>query len=376
MTTLIGLYPLSEENTVVQRLRSLYLSIIREESKGPLSYLVLTALSPLSYSYYAVIRLRELLYRRGVLETTTLPVPVISVGNITVGGTGKTPFLELLAKILLDRGKKVAILSRGYAGLKVGENQVNDEYLELSERLPNAPILLGKDRVSNAKKALEDSGPDCLLLDDGFQHWRLARDLDIVMIDGLEPFGNGRLVPAGTLREPLASLNRANLVILSHTDLCRPAEIQAIKKRLAELAEKTNRHIPVLEAVHHPLHLEDMTARHIEISWLKDKKVYAFCGLGNPKSFEKTLRLMGVDMVRFKDFPDHHHYSKNELLSMDNEASGLGADAVITTQKDFVKIKNAADKTPWQTPIFSLRVEMRITNGLDVLSESLEKVTA
>ncbi len=374
MTTLIGPYPLSEENTVVQRLRSLYLSIIKEESKGPLPSLALTTLSLLSYPYYAAIILRELMYRYGVLEAATLPVPVISVGNITMGGTGKTQFLELLAKILLDRGKKVAILSRGYAGLKVGEKQVNDEYLELSERLPSVPILLGKDRLSNAKKALEDSGPDCLLLDDGFQHLRLTRDLDIVVIDGLEPFGNGRLLPAGTLREPPASINRANLVILSHTDLCRPAEIQAIKKRLAELAE-TDRHIPILEAVHHPLCLEDMTARHVETSWLRDKKVYAFCGLGNPRSFEGTLRLMGADMVRFKEFPDHYHYTTKELHSIDNEASTLGVDAVVTTHKDFVKIKDAADKKSWQTPIFSLRVEMRITNGLDRLSESLEKVT-
>ncbi|MCP4365169.1 MAG: tetraacyldisaccharide 4'-kinase, partial [Planctomycetes bacterium] len=130
-----------------------------------------------------------------------------------------------------------------------------------------------------------------------------------------------------------------------------------------------------LEAVHHPLCLEDMTARHVETSWLRDKKVYAFCGLGNPRSFEGTLRLTGADMVRFKDFPDHYHYTTNELQSIDNEASTLGVDAVVTTHKDFVKIKDAADKKSWQTPIFSLRVEMRITNGLDGLSESLEKVT-
>ncbi|MFQ5863504.1 MAG: tetraacyldisaccharide 4'-kinase [Candidatus Brocadiales bacterium] len=369
MTTLIGLYPLSKEKAVVQKLRSLYLSTIRKDRKGPLSSLALSVLSSLSYFYYALLMLRELLYRYGVFKSVPLPVPVISVGNITIGGTGKTPFLELLTKFLLDRGKKVAILSRGYAGMKIGDDQVNDEYLEFSEKLPDVPILLGKDRLSTAREALKNYRPDCLLLDDGFQHWGLARDLDIVVIDGLEPFGNGSLVPAGTLREPLNNLNRANLFILSRIDLCGPMEIQATKKRLGEI----DCHIPILEAVHHPLYLEDITGQRLEIPWLRDKKLYAFCGLGNPESFEKTLHFAGADVVRFKDFPDHHHYSTNELATIDSEASKLGVDAVVTTQKDFVKIKRTVNHV-WQNPILSLRVEMRVTNGLDVLSEKLEKV--
>ncbi|MEE9199860.1 MAG: tetraacyldisaccharide 4'-kinase [Candidatus Brocadiales bacterium] len=369
MTTLTGLYPLSEENAVVQRLRRLYLSIIREEKKGLLPSLVLSVLSVLSCFYYVLFRLRELLYRFGVLKSVSLPVPVISIGNITTGGTGKTPLLELVTKFLIDRGKKVAILSRGYAGMKIGENQVNDEYLEFAERLPDVPVLLGKDRLSSARTALEDLGADCLLLDDGFQHWRLARDLDIVVIDGLEPFGNGGLIPAGILREPLNNLCRAHLLILSHTDLCGPTEIEAIEKRLAEI----DYHKPVLESVHHPLHLEDMTGARREIPWLRGKRIYAFCGLGNPGSLEKTLAHTGADVVTFKDFPDHHHYSTNELVTIDDEASRLGADAVVTTQKDLVKIKNM-DTRAWNTPILSLRVEMRITNGLDILSEKLEKV--
>lgn len=379
MTTHTGLYPLSEERAVVQKLRSLYLSIIREERKGLLPSLLLLLLSPLSYIYYALIRLRELLYRYGIPRSVKLPVPVISVGNITMGGTGKTPFLEFLTKFLLDRGKKVAILSRGYAGMNVRGNQVNDEYLELSERLPSVPILLGKDRLSSAREAIKDYNPDCLLLDDGFQHWRLARDLDIVVIDGMQPFGNGSLVPAGMLREPLYSLKRANLIILSHTDLCRPKEIQATEKYLHEI----DGDMSVLEAVHHPLYLEDTAGQRLEILWLRGKRLYAFCGLGNPKSFEKTLQLSGADIVRFRDFPDHHHYSRNELTEIDSEASKLGVDAIVTTQKDFVKINimpNSGQpqglplQTKWQKPIFSLRVEMRITKGLDVLAEKLEEI--
>jgi tetraacyldisaccharide 4'-kinase len=354
---------------VVQKLRSLYLSIIREERKGTFPSLVLLLLSPPSYLYHALLRFRELLYRYGMLRSVKLPVPVISVGNITVGGTGKTPFLEFLAKFLLDRGKKVAILSRGYAGIKVGGNRVNDEYLELSKRLPSVPVLLGKDRLSSAREALKNYNPDCLLLDDGFQHWKLARNLDVVVIDGMQPFGNGGLVPAGILREPLSSLKRASLIILSRTDLCRPQEIQTTKKHLDEI----NSHIPVLEAVHHPLHLEDATGRCLETPWLRGKRLYAFCGIGNPKSFEKTLRLLGADIVRFKDFPDHHHYGRNELAAIDSEASKLGVDAIVTTQKDFVKI-NATPNQAWGKPILSLRVEMRITSGLDVLSKKLEEV--
>ena len=371
MTTHTGLYPLSEKKAVVQNLRRLYLSIIRKEQKGLLPSLVLSILSLLSYFYYAALRIRGLLYRYGILESVPLPVPVISVGNITTGGTGKTPCLEFITRFLLDRGKKVAILSRGYAGMEIQGNQVNDESLELAERLPGVRVLLGKNRLSSARKALKDDGPDCLLLDDGFQHQRLARDLDIVVIDALQPFGNGGLIPAGILREPVNGLNRANLLILSHTDLCEPVEIQAIKKRLGEI----DCHIPTLEAVHHPLHLEDMTSRRIDLPWLKGKKIYAFCGLGNPKSFEKTLQLTGADVVTFNDFPDHHHYSAGELAEIDAGAVKLGVDAVVTTQKDLVKIKNVGDHS-WQTRILSLRVELRITNGLDVLSEKLEKVIA
>lgn len=346
-------------------MRALYLSIINKENKGALSSLLRFFLMPFSYLYYLGIKVRESLYRLGLLKRALLPVPVISIGNITLGGTGKTPLVELVTRFLLERGKKVAILSRGYRATKRGSEEVNDEYLELLGNLPRVPILLGRDRLSSARKALMDYRPDCLILDDGFQHHRLARDLDIVVLDSLVPFGSGGLIPAGTLREPLTSLKRADLLVLSRADQCNPAELESIRKCLQAL----DNHIPIVEAVHYPLYLEDLEGRRLETSWLRGKRVYAFCGLGNPASFEKTLGLLSAELLGFRGFPDHHYYSTNELDVISREAARLAVDAVITTQKDMVKIRDMQ----WRGHLLSLRVEMRITRGQEAFSQELKK---
>lgn len=348
-------------------MRNLYLSIVKKERKGPLSFTVFLALLPFSSLYYLVLRIRELLYRWGLLRSTSLPLPVISVGNITTGGTGKTPLVEFLTRFLLDKGKKVAILSRGYNGIKRPLGEVNDEYLEFRENLPNVPILLGKNRLSSAKTAMEEYHPNCIILDDGFQHWRLQRVLDVVVIDSLEPFGNGGLIPSGTLREPLRNLRRAGLFILSHTDQCDPKALEDLKRNLGEI----DSNIPIVESIHYPLYLEDPGGQRLDTSWLRGKRLYAFCGLGNPLSFQKTLQLLGGEIVGFRAFPDHHHYSNKDIDFVAREALQLEAEALITTQKDMVKLR---DYSLWPIPILSLKIEIRITKGLEFLSDKLEKV--
>ncbi|HHT9157207.1 MAG TPA: tetraacyldisaccharide 4'-kinase [Candidatus Tripitaka californicus] len=361
--------------------RELYLSIASGRRGGAAAFVTLNALRPASYLYGGLLWTRGLLYRHGVLPTVRLPLPVISVGNITLGGTGKTPLVELLARFLTERGKKVAILSRGYAGT----NGTSDEFMEFRERLPHVPFLLGKDRLASARTAIEEFHPQCLLLDDGFQHWGLARDLDIVVIDTLSPFGSGHLLPAGTLREPPSSLKRAGLFVLSRTNLCPPERLQDIKGHLLHLNSLT----PIIETVHHPLYLEDMNGNRVEVSYLNGKKTFAFCGLGNPTSFEKTLQSLGANVVGFKSFSDHHHYTPEECKGLTSEAIKLGAEAIVTTCKDRVKLVGAysralgrfavANNTPLQDndcplPFFALRIEMRITRGQEALASALSRI--
>lgn len=342
--------------------KEFYLSIASGHIKGTVASLALNLLRPASYLYGGLLWTRSLLYRQGFFPVVRLPLPVISVGNITVGGTGKTPFTEFLVKFLTRNGKKVAILSRGYGGT----NGMNDEAKEFREKLPGVPILLGKDRVANARMAIEKFHPQCLILDDGFQHLKIARDLDIVIIDSLEPFGTGNLIPAGTLREPMSSLRRAGLFVLSKTNLCAPGELQKIKAGLRALDSST----PIIETVHHPLYLEDMKGNRLETSHLNRKRILAFCGLGSPTSFEKTLRLLGANLVGFKRFPDHHLYSPEEEKGLMAETLRQKADFIVTTNKDRVKLQ----EKDWPTPLFSLRIEIRITQSQGALIDALRRI--
>ena len=192
-------------------LKEYYLSILYGQQRGFIAALIKSTLSAFTYPYLAVLNTRNLFYKNGVVESTRLPVRVISIGNITTGGTGKTPLVEFLARHLLEKKKKVAILSRGYGGnnpLQKSNDNVNDECLILMENLRNVPVLAGKNRVINGERAIRDYDVDCLVLDDGFQHLKLKRDLDIVVIDSLDPFGGENLIPRGSLREPLKPWTR------------------------------------------------------------------------------------------------------------------------------------------------------------------------
>ncbi|MGR3311422.1 MAG: tetraacyldisaccharide 4'-kinase [Candidatus Brocadiales bacterium] len=352
-----------------------FVSIVR--SKHPTGIIIRASLFIPAFCYRLILEFREFLYKRGILKKAKVSVPVISIGNITMGGTGKTPMVEFVARYLSGKGKKVAILSRGYAGVRSSEfgvrseeSFVNDEYLVLSENLPDIPNLLGKDRVKNAATAIGKYDAQCLILDDGFQHWKLERNLDIVVIDALNPFGFERLIPQGTLREPLRNLRRAHIFVLSHCDQCPQDSLDLIKQRLKQI----NDNAPIVETVHAPSHLESLYD-HVnrETSWLNGKRVYAFCGLGNPESFKLTLKGLGARVSKFDYFPDHHFYNQAELDGIIKEAEGLGAEAIITTQKDGVKIKtlNTRVGAYCNTPLLVLKIEVRILKGKDALCKML-----
>ncbi|MFQ5963662.1 MAG: tetraacyldisaccharide 4'-kinase [Candidatus Scalinduaceae bacterium] len=360
-----------------------YLSILSGRQRGFLAAFIRSFLSAFTYPYLAVLNTRNALYKYGIAKSKTLPARVISIGNITTGGTGKTPLVEFSARYLQKKGKIVAILSRGYGeqvlqttkgnltaednNFKIGKF-VNDEYLILKENLKDEPILLGKDRVQTGEKAIRDYDANCLILDDGFQHLRMKRDLDIVVIDSLNPFAGESLIPRGSLREPIKNLKRADLFVLSHCNQSDENTIKLIYKKLNQI----NSEIPVCESIHEPVYIENINdSSKLETEWLRGKRVYGLCAIGNPESFASTLKELGVDLIRFLPFHDHHYYTQEELDSVITEAKSLGVDAIVVTQKDLVKIRN---KNINDANILSLKIEIRITKGMEYYEEAMARI--
>ena len=352
-------------------LKEYYLSILYGQQRGFIAALIKSTLSAFTYPYSAVLNTRDFLYKNGVVKSTRLPVKVISIGNITTGGTGKTPLVESMARCLLEKNKKVAILSRGYGGnnsLQENNDNVNDECLILRENLQDVTVLAGKDRVSNGEKAIRESGVDCLLLDDGFQHLKLKRDLDIVVIDSLNPFGGENLIPRGSLREPLRNLGRAGLFIISH---CNQSKKQIIKSIYTKL-NYVNNDAPVCESIHRPVHIESMTDGSIlGPEWLMGKRIYGLSAIGNPESFTYTLKELGADLIKHRKFHDHHNYNREEIGDVVYEAKLLGVDAIVVTQKDIVKIRKM-DINDFN--ILSLKIETQITKGIELYEEAIDRV--
>ncbi len=348
-----------------------YLSILSGQQRGFIAAIVKSTLSAFTLPYLAVLKSRNALYRNDIVKSTRLPVKVISVGNITTGGTGKTPLVEFSVKYLSELGRKVAVLSRGYGGensSQKGDEMVNDECLALIENLRDVPVLAGRDRVKNGEKAINDFGIDCVVLDDGFQHLRLKRDLDIVVIDALNPFGGENLIPRGSLREPLHNLERADLFIISHCDQGNEQTIRSIYSKLNLI----NHNAPICESIHSPVHFDSVADGSIlELEWIKGKKVYALSALGNPQSFAYTLKGLGADLVKHKAFQDHHIYTKEEIDDAISEAQSLDTDAIVVTQKDIVKIRKMNIKN---ANILSLRIEIKITRGVDLYKAAIDRV--
>ncbi len=348
-----------------------YLSLLSGQQRGFIATIVKSTLSAFTLPYLAVLSTRNALYRNAIIKSTRLPVKVVSIGNITTGGTGKTPLVEFTVKHLSESGRKVAVLSRGYGGNNSTQESseiVNDECLALIENLQDVPVLAGRDRVKNGEKAISDFGVDCVVLDDGFQHLRLERDLDIVVIDALNPFGGESLIPRGSLREPLQNLERADLFILSHCDQGNEQIIRSIYKKLDQINHST----PVCESIHSPVHLDNIADNSIlDLEWLNGKRVYALSAIGNPQSFSHTLKELGADLIKHKVFQDHHIYTNDEINNVVSDAQLIAADAIVVTQKDIVKIKKMNIK---DADILSLRIEIKITRGIDLYKAALDRV--
>ena len=325
----------------------------------------------LSGLYCLIVGLRNFCYKIGIFRTFRLNAKVISVGNITWGGTGKTSFVSFLAKNLIRKNQKVAILIRGYKRKEKSmialENKVEnidwqrtgDEAYLLGSNLNSVPVIVGKDRVKSGKYAIDKYSAQYLILDDGFQYRKLSKDINIVMLDAQNPFGNEKLIPAGKLREPLANIKMADILVLNNVEQAKD------KKQLIDRLRKYNSIAPIIETKYAVKKICDLKEeRFIQIDQIKGKKIIGFCGIGNPEGFKATLRNLGVEILDFVVFPDHYVYREKDVQRIGQRVSDKNADFVLTTEKD--KIRLTAFKN-LEIPIYFVEIESEIIRGQEDL---------
>ena len=349
----------------------------------------------LSMVFKVIIKLRHALYAVRILRDSTLGVQVIAVGNLTVGGTGKTPVVEKFARELQDAGRKVAILSRGYRSkprpvherllnkillrqditppkivsngeaLLLDSETSGDEPYMLAANLRDVVVLVDKDRVKSGRYAIEKYGCDTLLLDDGFQYWKLrGRRHDVVLIDYQDPFGNGNLLPRGTLREPPSHLARAHTIFITKID----GSTDKLRKQIQELNPKAG----IIECVHHPLFFEDLfTGEQLPLEFVRHRRLATISGIAQPESFEQSLIRLGNQVVYQRRFADHHRYSQQEVLDVINRGVRRQAEMLITTQKDAVRFPKLDRR---DLPIYFMRVEIKIMRGANDFQDCVKKI--
>jgi tetraacyldisaccharide 4'-kinase len=321
-----------------------------------------------AHGYGGIASTRARLYRDGVFTTKHIPCPVISVGNLTVGGTGKTPMTHYLATLLQTQGNRVAIITRGYRGQKergggivsdgkkilLGCQQAGDEALMLAQKLPGVVVAVGQDRYASAQKVLKAYRPDVMLLDDGFQHLRLARQINLLLMDYHRPLGNGFILPRGPLRESVNALQRADAICFTRTDQLR-SSVPAIDERLNVALTRLAKAPPLfyfgqktkVTKIASPTATK--TPRHfsggddLRSGVLIGKKIFAFSGIGNNQAFRQTIADLGGNIVGYRDFGDHHRYRPHEPQELVDEALKRQADYLATTEKDVVRLPEA----PW-----------------------------
>jgi tetraacyldisaccharide 4'-kinase len=338
-----------------------------------------------SVCYSVVVRLRNFLYSSGLLKAHRAKAAVISIGNITTGGTGKTPLVIWLCRqiasepVLQITNSQCAILTRGYKlsghkhkTMKAQETDyLTDEPAVFAESCLEAEVIINPDRVAGAEEAAIKFGSKVLIMDDGFQHRRLARDLDIVAVDATEPFGYGRMLPAGLLREPVSSLKRADAVVITRCD-------QVSRNSLAELEDKLrliNPDLVMARSIHSPAYVKTADKKEIGVEELKGRKVFAFCGIGNPESFLNTIQAIGAELVGSRIFNDHHHYTEDCMAEISEQAEKLNADMILTTQKDQNKIRLSASARTGVRLAY-IAIEIRFLSGREQLTGLIEKALA
>lgn len=379
----------------IEKLEAYVLSVIEGRRSGTWPATLQVFLRILSWIFGVIVQARLALYQFGILRYHALGCQILSVGNLTVGGTGKTPIVEVFARELASRGRKVAILSRGYKmkeplfllrvlrtltlqsrrepppvvsdGTQVllNSQEGGDEPYMLATNLPGVVVIVGKDRVKSGRHAIKKFKCNTLILDDGFQNLHLKHRLDIVLVDRTNPFGNGRLLPCGVLREPIRNLKRAGFVFITKSTGDGAIEL---KKTLREL----NPDAPISECRHCARHLQNVYTREQRpLEALRGLTIAAVSGIAVPKSFEDELIRLGATVRYHKRYTDHHRYAPTEILDVIDRAVSLGCQAVLTTEKDAVRFPPLDDR---RVPILFLRVEIEMLSGQEGFHDWISRI--
>ena len=344
--------------------QALWKAIVEGEASPLARWTLGPLLTTLSYAYSWAHALRLQAYHKRWAAVRRLPCRVLSIGNLTLGGTGKTPVVELVAGLLHQEGVRVCVLSRGYGGRAqsgitvVSDGQkclvppevAGDEPVLLAEHLVSLPVIVGKDRYAAGMLAVERFGADAIVLDDGFQHVQLARDLDILLLDAMRPFGNGRLFPRGELRDRPAAIARADAVVMTRWESDATPSLLATQLRPSDL--------PLFRSRHTPQDLRVLADGDIlPLASLKGQRVVAFCGIGTPPHFRLTLQRLGADIAAFVAFPDHHPYMRSEIEQLVMAAKQHRVDILVTTEKDGVRLRRLL---PLAGQVWELRIRATI----------------
>jgi tetraacyldisaccharide 4'-kinase len=344
--------------------RESFLQLISGQRRGAAASFLRGGLWLASGPYALFSLLRNRAYDLGLARIHPAGLPVVSIGNLTTGGTGKTPFAAWVARWYRERGVRVCLVSRGY-GAEPGAP--NDEALVLEQLCPDVPHLQDPDRVRSAHVAREELASQLILLDDGFQHRRLARDLDIVLIDALNPFGHGQVLPRGLLREPRRSLRRARQVVVTRVDQVSSLDRDRLLAELRALHPAAD----IAEVAFPNGGLISAQGRREPLEWLRQQRVAAFCGIGNPASFQASLKSAGAVVVAFEAWADHQAYGREQITQLEAWIRQHGPQMVLTTQKDLVKIQ--AERLAG-VPLWALEQEVAVTSGLEGLERNLSAI--
>ncbi len=378
----------------LENLEQFAIDVILERRHGFRAALLRVILHGLSFIYERIVQLRLFLYRRRVLRERTLGCLVVSIGNLTVGGTGKTPIVEKFARALQTGGRRVAVLSRGYKSvprpvtkswsdrlrrrdtspprivsdgksLLLDSLTAGDEPYMLANNLRDVIVLVDKDRVKSGRYAIREMKADTLLLDDGLQYLHLKHRLDIVLIDRQAPFGNEYLLPRGTLREPPRNLRRASYIFITKSTGEPNDELIARIRRYNRTAE-------IIECAHEALHLQDVvTGERAPRSLLRDKYIGSLCGIAAPESFEEGLRKLGAKIELSMRYADHHRYTEAELQRFVSRCIRRDVEMIVTTEKDAVRFPRLP---PVEVPIYFLRVEIKILSGHESWDQCVARI--
>jgi len=349
--------------------------VITKNQTGFISHIIRTGLLLLSWIGLIVVKLRRWLYTKGILPGKKLPCKVISVGNIVVGGSGKTPAVIAIANMLKSNtGLSIGVLSRGYlsmikgpAVVSDGENilleplEAGDEPYLLAQNLCGIPVFIGKDRFRTGSMAFNKWKCQILILDDGFQYLKLSRDMDIITIDATRPFGYEHILPRGYLREPISNLKQAGAIILTRVDQCK--NLEYLRARLSDLAPL----VPILESIHKPLYLCTSDKRdNIGLGAINNKKILGVCGIANPDSFSKILQSLNPMELYVITFPDHHLYTPEDIEKIKEMAKASKADMIVTTEKDIPKLIHISEY-----PVLFLKIALEF---VDISAQELVEI--